>query len=88
MLGAYELGGNLDMVRRRSGGSRPVPWGAAELAARQAAVDLVKERPELWWLLNELTFRSLRDGICGGVDWCETLRRLRAASKLRHLRAA
>ena len=89
MLRAYELGGNLDMVRRRSGGFRPVPWGAAELAARQQAVDLTNAHPALWPLLNELTLRSLRDDICGGVDWGETLRRLRVASKLRRpLRAA
>ena len=77
------------LVRRRSGGFRPVPWGAAELAARQQAVDLVNAQPGLWPLLNELTLRASHDDICGGVNWSETLWRLQAASKLRRpLRAA
>ena len=76
-------------MRRRSGGFRPVPWGAADLAARQQAVDLVNERPELWPLLNELTLRSHRNEISGGADWCDTLRLLqREASRRRPLRAA
>jgi hypothetical protein len=77
------------VVRRRCGGFRPVPWGAAELAARQEAVDLVNAQPELWPLLNKLTLRALRDDICGGVDWCDTLRLLqREASPRLPLRAA
>ena len=77
------------VVRRRSGGFRPVPWGAAELAARHAAVDLVNERPELWPVLNALTLRAHNNEVCGGVDWCDTLRLLqREASRRRPLRAA
>ena len=77
------------LVRRRSGGFRPVPWGAAELAARQECVALVNERPELWPLLNELTLRSHRNEISGGADWCDTLRLLQLEMLRRHpLRAA
>jgi hypothetical protein len=67
----------------RSRKSCPVPWGAAELAARQEAVDLVDRQPELWSLLDRLTQTSEHLGMRSGVNWAKTLDRLRAASQRR-----
>jgi hypothetical protein len=53
-----------------------VPWGAAELVARQQTVDLVNAHVQLWPLLNELTLTYEHEGIRVGVDWCATLRTL------------
>lgn len=61
------------MPKRRS---RPVPWGAADLAARQAAVELVNRHLELWPLLNQLTLTSEHEGMRSGVNWAVTLRLL------------
>ena len=60
-----------------------MPWGAAELAARQAAVELVDRRPELWLLLNQLTLTSEHLGMRSGVNWAKTLERLCAADRAR-----
>jgi hypothetical protein len=60
----------------RSRKSRPVPWGAAELAARQAVVELVNAHPELWPELNRLTLTWEHEGIRNEVNWCATLRLL------------
>lgn len=67
----------------RSRKFHPVPWGAAELAARHAAVDLVDRQPELWSLLDRLTLTSEHLGLRSGVNWGKTLDRLRAASRHR-----
>ena len=60
-----------------------MPWGAAELAARQAATELVNANLQLWPLLNELTLISEHDGIRCGVDWCATLRVLEKSLNVR-----
>jgi hypothetical protein len=62
---------------RRCRKSRPVPWGAEELAARQAATDLVNAHPALWPMLNELTLTYEHEGIRAGVNWAATLRLLK-----------
>jgi hypothetical protein len=54
--------------------SRPVPWGASELAARQAVAELVNDHLELWPLVNRLTLTSENEGLRVGVNWCATLR--------------
>jgi hypothetical protein len=56
--------------------SRPVPWGGAELAARQAVTELVNTHPELWPELNRLTLTHENEGMRPGVNWCATLRLL------------
>ena len=56
--------------------SRPVPWGAEELAARQRTTDLVNANPELWRELNRLTLSYEHEGLRTGVNWAATLRLL------------
>jgi len=60
-----------------------VPWGAAELAARQQVVELVNANPHLWPELNRLTLISDHEGIRCGVDWCATLRVLEKSLNIR-----
>jgi hypothetical protein len=55
-----------------------VPWGAAELAARQQVVELVNANLQLWPLLDQLTLTvEHENGMRSGVDWCATLRMLK-----------
>ena len=74
--------------------SRPAPWGADELAARQAIVELVNAHPELWPELNRLTLAGeYVQGFRIGVNWCATLRLLQgqlmaADRRLRFAKAA
>ncbi len=70
-------------LRRRSGPFRPVPWGAAELAARQQIVELVNAHVQLWPELNRLTLSYEHDGIRCGVDWCATPRVLEKSLNIR-----
>jgi len=71
------------MPRRRSGPFRPVPWGAADLAARHAVTDLVNANLHLWPELNRLTLTHEHEGIRCGVDWCATLRVLEKSLNVR-----